>query len=863
MTQLNAQWFRRHPDELATQLNTDPHTGLTAADAAARLARDGPNVLVEAQAPGLWRRIGHHLRDVTAMILLVAVGLATYLALTTDSGWVKPLVIGAIVALNVGISVFQEGRAEQALASLKAMNPPSVTVIRGGQAQTVPASALVVGDVISLRPGDTVPADARVLTATALSVDEAMLTGESEAVGKDRDEAPALYSGTAVLTGQATAMVVGVGMATELGQIARMLTRTAPVQTPLARRLDQLGKRLSLVAVLGGLLTIALVLGLYQDSPAEGLMLGIGLAIAAVPESLPVIVTLSLTAGVQTMARQHAIVRRMPAVETIGNVTVIASDKTGTLTQNRMTVTRFWPGQGPAVAAADATIAAQSQLWALASAVRPAADGTLTGSPTDIAVTRFVAEHVPLADVQARYPQVAEAPFDSATKHMATLHRDGAGYLAVVKGAPDWLALSGASAPRQAVHDEMAEAGLRVLAAGVKYFDTDPGPDWQTHLTDLTPLGLVGIVDPPRPEVPAAIATAQAAGIRTVMITGDHLATAEAIGRQIGLLPPGALTLTGAELAALDDAELAAVIDRVHVFARTTPADKLRIVQAWQARGEVVAMTGDGVNDAPALRQADVGVAMGITGTEVAKNAADIVLTDDNFATIVGAVRQGRTVYQNIVKAVEFLVSVNFAQIFTMIVAVAIGWGAPLSAEQMLIVNLLADGIPGMFLNREPAEAGLMAQPPLPRTASLWGAGLGRRVAVRTATYVVLILGVYALGRFGPAGSPALGVTMLFLVLAIGSVLDLFAIKTRQRLTRQTLRTNPALTISCTVIILSLIALVSVPALGAWLGLVPLTLTQWGVVGLTSVLPLIVVETYKRWQHRDVLAHWQAAADAD
>ncbi|WP_125704199.1 cation-translocating P-type ATPase [Lacticaseibacillus daqingensis] len=857
MTRVNETWFEAEPQAIATHFDSSPTEGLQAGQVGRNRAHFGENRLVEAPRQSLIHRTVQHLSDVTSLILLFAVALSVYLALTADSGWVKPIVIGGIVCLNVGLSLYQEGRAEKALASLKAMNEQTSIVVRDGERLSLPSSELVPGDLLQLKAGDTIPADARIVQATALTVEEAMLTGESEPVEKNRAD-PALYSGTAILTATATALVVGTGMQTEIGQIASMLNTTQAVKTPLAERLDHLGRRLSAVAVIGGLVTIMIAVLLYQESVPESLMLGVGLAIAAVPESLPVIVTLSMTAGVQKMAKQNAIVRRMTAVETIGNVTVIASDKTGTLTQNQMTATHLWPGQGPILDLRTSAAPASDHLalWGLATGVTTGANGAILGSPTGVAVYRFAAKTLDLPRVQAEYPQLAEDPFDSTKKRMATLHQHDGRWLVVVKGAYDRLDFAGERAESQRRHDEMAAQGLRILAAGVKWLDQAPGADWMNQLDQLTLVGLIGIMDPPREAVPQAIRTAQQAGIRTVMITGDHLQTASAIATQIGILHPGERAITGDQLAAMTDAELTDQIGQIRVFARTTPADKLRIVKCWQAQGEVVAMTGDGVNDAPALRQADVGIAMGITGTDVAKNASDIVLTDDNFATIVRAVRQGRTVYQNITKAVEFLVSVNFAQIFTMIAAVLMGWGGVLSAEQMLIVNVLADGIPGFFISRELAEPGVMKMAPIDRHTSIWQAGLGKRVAVRTATYVILILGVYALGRFQLGGGPVLGMTMLFFVLAMGSVLDLFPIKSRRRMSWATFRCNWPLTLSVGAILVALVGIGSLPVLSHALGLVCLTAGQWGIVLGASLLPMLVVEAYKRVQHADELQHW-------
>lgn len=851
---------------MTTQTQTPP-TGLTQADADLHLLRDGPNVLAEPKPPHLLKRIAHHLKDITSLVLLFAVALSAYLAATAGGGWTKTMVIALIVVLNVAISLFQEGRAEKAIASLQSMTTHQVTVIRDGQRQIIPANVLVVDDVMLLNPGDRIAADGELLTATDLLVEEAVLTGESEPVVKHPrldstvpEAEYTVFSGTSVLQGTAQVKVTKTGMATALGQIADMLNTTQKVQTPLAQRLNSLGIRLSLIAILGGIISILLATQLYGDSWAESMMTGVSLAIAAVPESLPVIVTLSLAFGVRQMAAKNAIIRQITAVETIGNVTVIASDKTGTLTQNKMTVVAYVDPAGQV--RSELAAVALDPRWALASTAELGATSEDdSGSPTELAILRFVATHDidPAAQLTA-WPQLAEAPFSSEKKTMATLHRTPTGYLVVIKGAFDRLTYAEPAVQRrlQHAHDQLAARGLRVLAGGYQTFDAEPGPDWADHLTRLIPLGLMGIQDPPRPEVPDAITEAHRAGIRTVMITGDHVQTARAIAAEIGIIQTEAdRVMSGDELAVMSDPELSAVIDDVRVFARTSPKDKLRIVQLWQQHGEVVAMTGDGVNDAPALKAADVGVAMGITGTDVSKNAADMVLVDDNFATIIEAVRQGRTVYQNILKAVEFLVSVNFAQIFTLLIAVLVGWGAPLSAEQMLIINILADGIPGFFLSQEPAEPGIMRQQPISRAASIWRNGLAKRVAVRTSTYVALILGVYALGRFGlGANNAALGMSMLFFVLAIGSVLDMFPIKTRRPISWASLTVNRALTWSVLGTMTTLFIVGLTPSLARLFGVIAIPPAAWLVVIVTMGLPMLVVEVYKRWQHRSELREW-------
>lgn len=526
MTTTTKHLTRLTPSDLAAELTTNTKTGLTAKEAAARLQQNGRNQLTAAKKPSLFRQIGHHLSDITSLILLFAVGLSAYLALTTDSDWTKTIVIGAIVILNVVIALYQEHSAEKALAALKAMTIQTVTVVREGKTQTIQAAELVPGDLILLKAGDAVPADARIIQSQELEADEAILTGESLGVTKTSealatapddlgDAANYIFSGTAITSGKATAIVTATGMDTELGKIAALLNQTKKQTTPLAKRLNTLGKRLSFVAILGGIITILLATLLHQEGFTDSLMLGVSLAIAAVPETLPVIVTLSLAHGVQKMAKRHAIIRQVTAVETIGNVNVIASDKTGTLTQNRMTVTHFWPYGKEIHKVANTKLSANDTrffkyLGLATNAHLTADDEPDIGDATELAIVRLL-DHYDLSRTEAEqtYPRVAEAPFSSDKKTMATLHRTPDGhYLAIIKGAIDRInfAPENWEQTATAIHDQMTAQALRVLAAGYQQFETDPGENWETQLTAVQPLGLIGIIDPPRPEVPAAFA---------------------------------------------------------------------------------------------------------------------------------------------------------------------------------------------------------------------------------------------------------------------------------------------------------------------------------------------------------------------
>lgn len=848
-----------------TNLELTAHQGLTGQAAKERLAQYGSNQLVAAKKASIWRQIGRHLADVSSLVLLFAVLLASYMAIFQGGGWTKSIVIGSILVINVIIGMYQEASAEKALAALQSMSLPTTTVRRDDVAQTIEAKNVVPGELVLLKAGDQVPADGVILSSTNLAVDEAVLTGESVPVEKaalpaltDLKDEQLVYSGTAVTAGTAVAQVVTTGMATELGQIAGLLNKTKKRATPLQGRLNRLSGWLTAFAILGGLAIFALSIWMQNQGLADSLMIGISLAVAAVPETLPIIVTISLAHGVKRMAKRNAIMRRVNAVETIGGVDVIASDKTGTLTQNKMTITHYWaPQNSTALPAEELNHAGRELLRYLGLATNAeiqtvAGEEQTTGDPTELAIVRWLTSNgASRQTFEATAPRLAEDPFDSTKKTMATLHqlKDGR-RLVIVKGAFDRLPVDwqpGELARAKRVHDEFGRDALRVLAVGYKVVPAGQRVDWAELTQQLTFAGLVGIIDPPRPEVIPAIREAKAAGIKPIMITGDHMVTAEAIAKEIGLLEPGQLVMSGDELRTLTDEELAARIEQTAVYARVSPTDKIRIVQAWQQTGATVAMTGDGVNDAPALKAADVGIAMGITGTEVSKSAADMVLTDDNFATIISAVREGRTVYQNILKAVEFLVGVNFAQIFLMVGAVLMGWGAPLLAEQLLLINVLADGIPGFYLSREPGEKTAMQQAPVANDESLFARGLGGRLVTRAVTFTLLTLGAYGLGRFVfSADQPAVGMTVTFLILAIGSMIDIYAIKDRQPLTWRSLKRNPRLNRALLGTIGLLIVIAMVPGLQGLFGLVTLPVSAWILVVIGVFIPTGVLELKKR-----------------
>ena len=841
-----------------------PKSGLTDAEVEQKRVEFGINELLEQRPVPLYRKIWHHLKDISSLVLLLAVVLATYMAIFQNGGWTKTIVISLILIINVVIGLYQEASAEKSLAALKAMSLPTAKGRRNGRDITLAASELVPGDLIYLNTGDQVPADAVIIKETNLTVDEAILTGESLAVSKTNFKAETnltdderIFSGTAVVGGSALAQVTAIGMATELGKIANLLNKTQKRQTPLQGKLDSLSKWMTLFAALGGVVIFALSMGMQNKALADSLMIGLSLAVAAVPETLPIIVTISLSRGVKRMADRNAIIRHIGAVETIGNVDVIATDKTGTLTQNKMTITKYWTPETDIKKAADLPEAGQNLLKMLGLANNAKImekDGSkeVVGDATEIAIVNWLkTQGSSRQQLEEKAPRIAEDPFDSAKKKMTTVHRLPNGNLLVIaKGALDRLPLTQSKVIEagQKAHDDLAAAALRVLAVGYKVLPEDADPTaWKEINSNLKLAGLIGLIDPPRPEVAAAIAKARQAGIKTVMITGDHLVTAKAIAEEIGILDSGQTAITGIELSKMSDTELKQRIQNISVYARVSPSDKIRIVQMWQELNKTVAMTGDGVNDAPALKAADVGIAMGVTGTEVAKEAADMILTDDNFATIIKAVAEGRTVYQNIIKAVEFLIGVNFAQIFLMVISTIFGWGAPLLAEQLLIINVLADGIPGFFISKEPSEPNIMAQDPIGNDESLLGRGLMQRMIIRAITFTILTLGVYAYGRFViSANNPQVGMTLVFLVLALGSMIDIYAIKDSQPISWQTFKTNRMLNWGLFLSMTLVISLTVLPHLRQFLHLTLLPIQGWLVVLFGSLIPIFVLELNKR-----------------
>ncbi|HSG21545.1 MAG TPA: cation-translocating P-type ATPase [Azonexus sp.] len=774
-------WFAETPEAVVGRLDVDPAKGLSADVARARLNDHGPNQLIEKQPRPAWLKFLDQFRSFLVLILLAAVILAALVGDLKDA-----IIIAIVILANAVMGFMQEYRAEAALAALENMLVSVARVRRDGQTVEIPAQDLVPGDLLLLEAGDRIPADARILVAHAAEVAEATLTGESQAVPKAPSAVAAeailaerssmVFMNTVITHGRLEAVVVATGMNTEMGRLASLLAETVEAMTPLQIQLDLLGKRLAAIAgvVVGFIFILGLVRG---DDLLETAVTAIALAVAAIPEGLPAVVTLTLALGMRRMAGRHAIVKKLAAVETLGCTTVICSDKTGTLTLNQMTVRQLYY-QGQHFDVSGEGYAGEGKITAVNAdfepnflpLLTPAAlcadsrihDGALIGDPTEGALLALAAKGGIWADELAgQQPRIAEIPFDSAHKFMATFHPEGELVRMWVKGAPDvllarsqrYLAASAeaplddaARANFESKNIAFAESAMRVLAlAGrtIPAADFDPAGDLMAWTHDLTLIGLAGIIDPPRPEAREAIRVCQAAGIAVKMITGDHRATAAAIAHDLGL---SGEVHEGRDLEGLEAGQMMDLVERTAVFARVAPEHKMRIVEALQARGHVVAMTGDGVNDAPALKAADIGIAMGITGTEVSKGAATLVLTDDNFASIVGAVKEGRTIYDNIIKFVRFQLSTNIGAILTVLGAPFFGFPIPFTAIQILWVNMIMDGPPAMTLGVEPARDGIMLSRPRLREAGILTGDRLLKIGLAGLTMAAGTLGAYAWG---------------------------------------------------------------------------------------------------------------------
>ena len=867
-----SQWFTKPTGEVLKELDTNRERGLSSKQAEERLSKYGPNALEGAKKESLAMRFLGQLKDPMIIVLLAA----AVLSLISSGGadWIESVIILGIVIINAIISISQEDNANKALEALQKMSAPLAKVLRNSEVIRLETDKLVPGDIIVLEAGDLVPADARILECANLKADESAMTGESVPVSKLAidslpeetalgDRKNMVISSTVITNGRATCVVTATGMDTEVGRIAKMLTDQGDTTTPLQRKMGEISKTLSFVC----LAVCAVMFGvgiLYRHEILDMFMSAVSLAVAAIPEGLPAIVTIVLALGVQRMVKHNAIVKTLPAVETLGCAGVICSDKTGTLTQNRMTVVEVWSegenGRRDALligSLCNDTVLTRGE------------DGKprTAGDPTETAfVDAALKEGMDKNSLESQMPRTAELPFDSERKLMSTVHPVGGRLRVMVKGAPDVLLgrcthiLSGAApadmtaADARRVSDAnaaMAERALRVLGCAYKDIDALPGElSTQTLESGLTFVGLVGMIDPPRMEVKDAVAECYAAGIRPVMITGDHKLTAVAIAKELDIFRPGDLAITGEDLDFMPQEMLEQEVEKFAVYARVSPEHKMRIVKAWQKRGQVVAMTGDGVNDAPALKVADIGCAMGITGTDVAKGAADMILTDDNFATIVHAVEQGRGIYSNIKKAIHYLLSCNIGEIITLFLATVFNFHQdPLVPVQLLWLNLVTDSLPALALGMEPVEEGVMREKPRAADESLFNKKFSIRLAWQGIMVGLVTLTAYYLGEYilsDPNLADATANTMAFATLTMCQLFHAFDVRSEdQSIFHIGILSNPAMNKAFVVGMILQLAVLLIPPLMSVFNVCALTAPEWGVVLGLSILPLIVCEIEK------------------
>lgn len=848
------QWHSLRPQACLEKLHASPN-GLPRAEAARRLRSCGPNALQKARRRPLLLRFLLQFKDFMVLILLAAAGVSVLASsMQGAADYADACIILLVVTVNAMIGVAQESRAEKALESLRDMTAPRARVLCQGKLLDLPAEELVPGDVVELHTGDAVPADLRLLESVDLRVQESALTGESQPVAKDAaalcpqktalgDRHNLCFSGTLVTSGHGRGLVLATGMDTQVGHIARMLGAQKSPDTPLQKKLAVTGQVLGLGAL--ALCAAIFVLGLAQGVAAlEMFLTAVSLAVAAIPEGLPAVVTIVLASGVRCMAQHNAIIRNLMAVETLGSASVICSDKTGTLTRNHMSVAELRDESGPL----RPTCPKARQLLEYAALCSNCSmDGAkVRGEPTEVALCEAAGNKGAL---DAHWQRLREVPFSSARKRMTVVLRAaGGGCLVITKGAPDVLAplCKGAAAQQS---EDMASRALRVLAVAVKQVPSVAGLSDAQLESGLHFVGLIGLSDPPRPEAKQAVALCKRAGIRPVMITGDHAKTAAAVARELGILHGEEQPLTGSELDALSDSALTREVLRHPVFARVTPAHKVRIVRALQNRGEVVAMTGDGVNDAPALKAADIGCAMGRSGTDVAKGAADMILADDNFATIVAAVREGRGVFGNIRRTVHFLLSCNVGELLAVFVSFLLRLPLPLIAIQLLWVNLVTDSLPALALGVEPISDDVMERKPVRKGGSLFGEGLGWNILIEGCFIGALSLLAYSIGRAFfdvDPGNPFIGRTMGFAVLCLSQLAHAFNMRSDTRsLFAKHAPQNGKLLLAAAVCAACLAAVLMVPQLAVLFQVAVLSPLQWAVTIVLSLCPIAVIEGEK------------------
>lgn len=859
-------WYTKELNQIFNELNAR-QGGLTEDEASKRLEKYGANNLKEKKKESLFIKFIKQFNDFMIIVLIIAAIISAIVAKTNGSGdYIDSIIIIAIVIFNAIMGLIQEEKAEKSLEALKKMSAPNAKVRRNGKIQEIEASQVVPGDVVILEAGNYVPADCRLIDSYNLQIEESSLTGETLPTSKQADVIlnantaigdlkNMAFATTIVVNGHAEAVVVETGMNTKVGQIAGMIIENESPETPLQKKLGEVGKTLAITCMI--ICGLIFLIGIWKQIPiTEMFMTSVGLAVAAIPEGLPAIVTIMLSIGVTKMAKKNSIIRKLPAVETLGCSSVICSDKTGTLTQNKMTVTQIRNAVG-IVKNDDRRFILE--LGTMCTDTIESQE--VIGEATEVAITNAAVEmNLRKRDLYDQMQRINEISFDSKRKMMTTIHKIGSKYRIITKGAPDVLIKrcsqyyqSGRIEPifskRDALQEQnqmMAEDALRVIA--IAYKDVEKLPreiNSETIENELTFVGLIGMIDPPREGVKEAVKTCRKAGIKTVMITGDHLQTAKAIAKELGILRKGDLAINGETLEKMSQQELERDIMRYSVFARVSPEHKVRIVKAFQSIGAVVAMTGDGVNDAPALKNADIGIAMGKAGTDVAKNASDMVLTDDNFVTIVEAVKQGRNIYDNIKKAVHFLLATNIGEIVAIFVGLLLGIKSPLLAIQLLWVNLVTDSLPAIALGLEKAENNIMNRLPRNPRKSLFADGLWGKITTEGVMIGMLTLVAFSIGN--NLYSIEVGRTMAFLSLGILELVHSFNIKGEESIFKTGLFENRYLVGAFVLGTLLQVVVVVISPLAQIFDVVPLNSVQWLMTVIISILPVVIVELQKKF----------------
>lgn len=856
-------WHSKTAEETGLMLNTDTAYGLSDSEAEKRLEEYGENTIESSKKKkGIIGRFFAQLNDIMIIILLAASAASFGVSLLKgEADFTDSVIIIAIVILNAVMGVFQESRAEKAVEELKKMSAPKARVIRSGKIKEIPSEEIVPGDILILEAGDMVSADARIIESNGLMTDESALTGESHPVSKNTDNyaenTPVadrlnmVYSSSYVTGGRGKAAVTATGMSTEVGKIASMIDDSKDNETPLQKRLDNTGKILGITAI--GICAVIFVIGIMRKyAPFDMFMTSISLAVAAIPEGLPAIVTIVLAIGTQTMSKKNTIVRTLPAVETLGSAEVICTDKTGTLTKNKMKAVKI-RGLSDKMSLNDKKFVIR--LAALCTDCRYE-DRRYIGEPTEVAVVEAAEEMGEKKErLEAVMPRIDEIPFSSERKMMTTVQDFGTDEkLCITKGAPERVLKLCKFASTdikmdkrtyselEKANESMASSGLRVLAVAYKQTSkSDRQPE-----NDLIFAGFIGMTDPPRDEAADAVAECRKAGIKVVMITGDHALTAKAIAEQTGIYNDGSLIVSGTELDNMDEKILDSKLEDISVFARVSPEHKLKIVEAYKRKGKIVAMTGDGVNDAPALKTADIGCAMGGNGTDVAKGASDMIITDDNFATIVSAVREGRIIYGNIRKSVHFLLSSNIGEILTVFLAMLFGWGAPLLPIHLLWVNLITDSLPAVALGLDRPEDDVMEKGPASADKNLFADGLGERIAFEGIMIGALALMAFGAGRIlSDSMQQETAMTMAFAVLSLSQLVHAFNMRSEKSIFRIHLFSNKFLCLAFVIGTLMQAAVISIPTLAQIFSAVPLNGLQWAVVAGLSLVPIVFVEFEK------------------